>query len=121
MVELRGLAPLVGSAEPLGSAEVASAFTDREARGLRTHPDPLSGLGARIAAKFAALGVLDRPRPDPPPWPRLATVEVLPSEDGPPTLVMPGRPVEGEWLLSMSHDGGRAAALVALSGGPAPR
>lgn len=121
MVFLRDLEPLVEIAEPFGSAEVASAFTDREAREVRSHPDPLSWLGARLAAKFAALGVLDGPRPDPPPWSLLAGVELLPSEVGPPALAVADRGVAGQWLVSLSHDGGRAAALVALRDRPAAR
>ncbi len=95
-------------------------FTAGELSDCDTQRDPTECLAARFAAKEAALKALGTGKIAGFRW---TDVEVRRSASGRPTLALAGRAKErGEALgvrrhwVSLSHDGGKAVALVVLEG-----
>ncbi|MFV0317541.1 MAG: hypothetical protein ACK5O2_11365 [Microthrixaceae bacterium] len=153
MVHLDDLRAIVGTENPPWTDSLGSALTRAELRALSARPDPLPGLAARLAAKYAALRVLDVEPIQPAPSCALGAVEVLTDPGGRPSLSVdtvalaaalsqerrdPSAGTDAQpasigdraggsptgvvgahdgWLVSLSHDGDRGAAVVAISGG----
>ncbi len=91
---------------------LARAFTAEEREACLRRRDPARHLAARLAAKLAARRALGAPG-----FP-LRSLGVSTSRDGAPRLdIMP--PPAANAFLSLSHDGGMAAAAVILEGAPA--
>jgi holo-[acyl-carrier protein] synthase len=95
-------------------------FTAGEQGTCRARPDPAASFAARFAAKEAVLKALGLGLFAVP----LGEIEVVGGGDEPPSLRLSGRAAGeasaagvGRWLLSVSHDGGVAAAVaVAVAG-----
>ncbi|MDP3938272.1 MAG: 4'-phosphopantetheinyl transferase superfamily protein [Deltaproteobacteria bacterium] len=90
---------------------LARAFTVEEREACFRRRDPARHLAARLAAKLAARRALGSPG-----FP-LRSLNVSASRDGAPRLDITPPPAASTFL-SLSHDGGMAAAAVVFEGAP---
>lgn len=104
----------LAEAEALLAAGGEAVFTPEELAYARARVDPTRRLGARLAAKRAAVRLLGRPSD-------LREVEVVRGAYGPPRLRLGGRAGErmralgaSRALVSLTHERNDAAALVIL-------
>jgi holo-[acyl-carrier protein] synthase len=120
VVEVERIRRMVGPEAPAGTAErfVARCFTGEERRYCEARRDPATFYAARFAAKEAASKALGAPEGI-----RFTDVEVR-RGDGAPELVLSGaalRAAQGRGVerihVTLTHDGGIAAAVVILEGG----
>jgi holo-[acyl-carrier protein] synthase len=91
-----------------GERGLSRVFAAGELAHARKAADPLPGLAARLAAKLALQGALGRDRPV-----ALRRIEVTRAASGQPALTWPGD-ASSTAHLSLSHEGGLAAAIVWL-------
>jgi holo-[acyl-carrier protein] synthase len=100
-------------------------FTDRErSDATGTVTVRAASLAARFAAKEATIKVLQVEN-DPPPW---KSIEIQRNAHGVPALCLNGVAAQmaadgglADWSVSLSHDGGMAAAVVAATSDPPER
>ena len=108
-----------------GERFLARVFTDGEIRYARASARPAESFAARFAAKEACFKAVGQG------WPedgiRYQDVEVVRATAGPPTLVLSGRLAElarargaVRSLLTLSHTGEMAMAVVLLEAGAGP-
>jgi holo-[acyl-carrier protein] synthase len=103
-----------------GERFLARVFTEAEAEECLRRKSPDEGLAARFAAKEAALKALGTGVSAGIGW---RDVEVSTGASGAPELRLRNRALEGagklgatHWLVSLTHDGGYAGAVVVLEG-----
>ncbi len=108
--------------ERRGERFLRRVFTEAEASACLAKADPAPSLAARFAAKEAGMKALGTGWAQGVGW---RDLEVLGEPGRPPTLALRGRAAEvaagrgvGAVHLSLTHDGGVAAAVVILEGLP---
>jgi holo-[acyl-carrier protein] synthase len=102
-----------------GKAFLKRLFTDRELDYCFSHANPYPSLAARFAAKEAVLKALDARAL----W-KWRDMEVRRAESGRPSIVLTGAAAKHakhqrakSFLISITHDAGRATAVVLAVGG----
>jgi holo-[acyl-carrier protein] synthase len=114
-IDLVSVADVEGSMATFGQRYLDHVFTRAEQRAA-AGPDAANRLAARFAAKEAAVKAL-RLHPDTvAPW---TSIEVRTDADGWASLALTGGPAEtaaraglGDFVVSLTHEGGFAAAVV---------